>query len=63
VIVENPELDPNCTGPACHVTVRIGLDGTWAEASHGKSYFAFSVTPGEHHLCANWQSVIGLSHR
>ena len=59
VIVENPELDPQCAGPPCHVTVRIGMDGSWVGASHDKSYFAFSVAPGEHHLCANWQSAIG----
>ena len=59
VIVESPELDPKCLGPSCHVTVRIGMDGAWEGASHDKSYFAFFVAPGEHHLCANWQSVIG----
>jgi hypothetical protein len=59
VIIENPEMDPQCVGPSCHVTVRIGLDGKWMGASHDKSYFAFSVAPGEHHLCANWQSALG----
>jgi hypothetical protein len=41
-------------------TTRIGLDGTWIGANHGNSYFYFSVDPGEHHLCANWQSFVGL---
>jgi hypothetical protein len=59
VIIENPEMDPLCAGPSCHVTVRIGLDGKWMGASHDKSYFTFSVAPGEHHLCANWQSALG----
>lgn len=59
VIVEVPEMDPKCTGPSCHVTVRIGLDGAWVGASHDKSYFVFSVAPGEHHLCGNWQSALG----
>jgi hypothetical protein len=53
VIVENPELDPKCAGPTCHVTVRIGMDGSWVGASHDKSYFAFSVAPGKHHLCVS----------
>jgi hypothetical protein len=59
VIVESPEMDPTCAGPSCHVTVRIGVDGSWVGASHDKSYFAFTVAPGEHHLCANWQSALG----
>lgn len=36
-------------------TVRAGLDGTWVGATHGSSYFYFSVDVGEHHLCASWQ--------
>jgi hypothetical protein len=59
VIVESPEMDAKCLGPSCHVTVRIGLDGAWIGATEDKSYFAFSVGPGEHHLCANWQSALG----
>jgi hypothetical protein len=59
VVVESPEMDPNCLGPTCHVTVRIGIDGVWEGASRDKSYFAFLVAPGEHHLCANWQSFMG----
>jgi hypothetical protein len=39
---------------------RIGLDGTWVGANHGNSYFYLSVDPGEHHLCANWQSFVGF---
>jgi hypothetical protein len=41
-------------------TTRIGLDGTWIGANHGNSYFSFTVDPGEHHLCANWQSSVGI---
>ena len=40
-------------------TVRVGLDGAWIGANHGTSHFSFSVEPGEHHLCANWQSGPG----
>ena len=36
-------------------TMLAGLDGRWIGATHGNSYFFFSVTPGEHHLCASWQ--------
>jgi len=36
-------------------TIRAGLDGGWIGATHGNSYFYFSVAPGEHHLCASWQ--------
>jgi hypothetical protein len=50
-------------------TVRIGMDGTWAGANRGSSYFSFSLEPGEHHLCANWQShfarlsrLVSLAH-
>ncbi len=38
-------------------TIRAGLDGAWIGATHGSSYFYFSVAPGEHHLCASWQPV------
>ena len=37
-------------------TVRVGLDGVWVGANRGASYLFFSVAPGEHHLCASWQS-------
>ena len=37
-------------------TMRVGLDGNWVGANKGKSYFYFSVEPGEHQLCTNWQS-------
>ncbi|HET6175402.1 MAG TPA: DUF2846 domain-containing protein [Candidatus Sulfotelmatobacter sp.] len=39
---------------------RIGVDGTWVGANHGNSYFYLAVDPGEHHLCANWQSFVGF---
>ena len=40
------------TGPV----VRFGVDGSWAGANKGASYFAVSVLPGEHHVCAVRQS-------
>jgi hypothetical protein len=39
-------------------TTRFGIDGTWVGATHANSYFYVSVHPGEHHLCANWQSHV-----
>ena len=41
------------------VTIRIGLDGQWVGANHGNTYFYFSVDPGDHSICANWQSSLG----
>jgi len=39
-------------------TTRMGIDGKWAGATHGDSYFYISIDPGVHHLCANWQSAL-----
>jgi hypothetical protein len=36
--------------------IRFGLDGAWAGATKNKSYFAASVAPGEHHLCASFHA-------
>jgi hypothetical protein len=38
------------------VTSRVGIDGAWVGANHGKSYFFLSVDPGEHAACTDWQS-------
>ncbi len=37
-------------------TMKVGLDGAWIGANKGKSYFFFSVDPGDHKVCTNWQS-------
>jgi hypothetical protein len=37
-------------------TTLIGMDGAWAGANHGDSYFFINVDPGEHHVCAALQS-------
>jgi hypothetical protein len=37
-------------------TMRVGLDGVWIGANKGKSYFYFSVDPGDHQVCTSWQS-------
>jgi|SRR5271165_110273 len=39
-------------------TVKVAMDGTWAGANHGNSYFSFSVEPGEHHVCVTLQSSL-----
>jgi hypothetical protein len=41
-------------------TIRIGLDGAWIGANQGNTHFSFSVLPGEHHLCSNWQSSLAV---
>lgn len=44
-----------CKG--CDIVARVGLDGNWIGAINGDSFLSFSIEPGEHHLCANWQSI------
>lgn len=39
-------------------TTEFGIDGDWVGATQANSYFFVSVDPGEHHLCANWQSRV-----
>src|SRR5579859_48548 len=50
-----------CSG--CGKVVRIGLDAAWAAAVDFGSYTSFSVEPGEHHLCTNWQSFFAGSKK
>jgi hypothetical protein len=54
-------IDKSATGSCfgCNFTARVGVDGAWVGANKGNSYFTLAVAPGEHHLCAGWQSVIG----
>jgi hypothetical protein len=51
---------------AFDVTTKVGIDGAWVGANKNSSYFAVSVEPGEHHVCANVQSFrghpLGLVH-
>jgi len=62
VVVENLGQCQECAGGHSFITdvssavVRIGADSAWVGANRGNSYFFFAVPPGEHHLCANWQS-------
>jgi hypothetical protein len=39
-----------------NVTTRWGVDGAWVGAGYRNSYFFFSVSPGDHHLCAGRQA-------
>jgi hypothetical protein len=38
-------------------TVRYGVDGSWAGANKGNSYFTLDVDPGSRHLCVSAQGV------
>jgi len=40
--------------------VRLGIDSKWVGATHGTSYLATTVEPGEHHLCASWQTNVTI---
>lgn len=44
--------------PPAKPLVKVGMDGSWVGAIRGNSYIFFSVEPGDHHICANWQSGI-----
>ncbi len=37
-------------------TVRIGMDGRWLGALRGNDFTSFTVAPGEHHLCVQFQN-------
>jgi hypothetical protein len=50
------EIFDKNAGQISRPTLRVGIDGKWAGAVKGSSYLSFSVDPGEHHLCTNWQS-------
>lgn len=57
VFIETLEKAGGCTH--CVSTTRIGIDGRWAGADEGDSFFAVSVPPGEHNLCTDVQSKSG----
>jgi hypothetical protein len=56
-VFDSVKLDPGWNIGT--VTLRIGLDGNWVGANQGDSYFYFPVDPGEHRVCAQWQSTFG----
>jgi hypothetical protein len=43
-------------GEVGNPTLRLGMDGAWVGATRSNSFVSFTVEPGEHHLCASWQS-------
>lgn len=55
VFVENENQG---LGFGMHATIRYGVDGTWAGANNGNTFFILNVDPGEHHLCVSWQSAL-----
>lgn len=57
VFIERIDTNGLCIG--CNYTARVGMDGAWVGANKGNSYFVLDVAPGEHHVCADWQSAIG----
>ena len=56
VFTETSEKPPKVgcfsAGGSCNDVVRFGVDGAWVGATMGNSYFAISLKPGVHHLCA-----------
>jgi len=50
------EVFDRAVGQLSRPTLRVGVDGKWVGADKGNSYISFSIEPGQHHLCANWQS-------
>jgi hypothetical protein len=42
-----------------NLETKIGLDGAWVGVNKNSSYFAVSVEPGEHHVCANVETYRG----
>ena len=56
IFIEN---ENQMIGPFMHATIRFGIDGSWVGANYSNSYFALTVDPGVHHLCASWQSALG----
>jgi hypothetical protein len=47
-------FEDDFTGP----TMRIGVDGCWVGATNSKSFLYFSLAPGEHSICTEWQSNV-----
>lgn len=56
VVLEQEKYDPGFKIGA--VTTRVGIDGAWVGANHGSSFLTFQVGPGEHRICAQWQSSL-----
>lgn len=50
--------DAGTNGTLGYPTVKIAMDGSWAGANHGNSYFSVSLAPGDHHICVTLQSSL-----
>ncbi|HKH99205.1 MAG TPA: hypothetical protein VJ999_08865 [Candidatus Sulfotelmatobacter sp.] len=54
-VIEDDGAANNIIGAG--VTVKVGVDGAWVGAINRHNYhISLSLSPGEHHLCTNWQS-------
>jgi hypothetical protein len=60
-VIEDIDQEFRCDED-CPLT-KVGMGGSWVGANQGSSYFFFSVAPGEHHLCINWQSRLEARSR
>ena len=60
VLIENNDRQ---VSPFSYATIRFGMDGAWVGADIGNSYFELGVDPGEHPLCASWQSSAGRAKK
>ena len=59
-VIEDDGVINNIVGGG--ITWRIGVDGAWVAGLNRHSPFtSFSLPPGEHHLCVNWQSSVELA--
>jgi hypothetical protein len=47
-------FEDDFTGP----TMRIGIDGSWVGATNAKSFIYFTLSPGQHSVCTEWQSNV-----
>jgi hypothetical protein len=57
-VIEDDGFESHIIGAG--VTLRVGVDGAWIGAvNHHSPYLSVALDPGEHHLCANWQSRLG----
>lgn len=59
-VIEPYDTPPGTFGTP---TVRVGLDGKWVGADQGNTYIELFLSPGEHHLCARWQSRLSYLSR
>ncbi len=58
-IIEQESSTPGfCIGRCGGLTLKLGLDGHWIGAVNGSSFIVIAADPGEHHVCATWQSHV-----